>query len=206
MLHHADVKRLKKSTKEQYQIFSDKSPDLAALIVPKTGSMLTDPQSSSVWGRRCFNRVYPLLEYAHCCGWVKTGGTGGCLAERKSTLCPPPPPIPHPHLPLFYCEQLDRSAVIGCTSSTWAALPFLAVPNGAANSMLLAGWQSGRWEPANGRLDETQAPVNCTVGSLRLLRLWPASCHLRFGLINPLRAENHSGPSLFNYSLISSPL
>lgn len=71
------------------------------------------------------------------------------------------------HLPLFYSKQLDRSAVIGCTSSTWAALPFLAVPNGAANSMLLAGWQTGRWEPANGRLDETQAPVYCIMGSLQ---------------------------------------
>lgn len=107
----------------------------------------------------------------------------------------------HTHLPLFYCKQLDRSAVIGCTSSTWAALPFLAVPNGAANSMLLAGWQTGRWEPANGRLDETQAPVNCTVGSLQPLLLWPAGCHLRFGVINPLRLENHSCPSLFNYSV-----
>lgn len=124
------------------------------------------------------------------------------FAERKVMSCAPPP-LP---LPLFYGEQLDRSAVIGCTSSTWAAFPFLAVPNGAANSMLLAGWQTGRWEPANGRLDETQAPVNCAMGSPPLLLLRPASCHLRFGLINPLGAENHLCPSLFNYSFISSPL
>lgn len=46
--------------------------------------------------------------------------------------------------PLFYSEQVDRSAAIGCTSSTWAALPFLAVPNRAMNSMWLAGCQSAR--------------------------------------------------------------
>lgn len=173
---------------------------------------MTEPQASSTW--RWGWRWLPVMEVclsvdaqAAVTGWRPV--VPNRFAERKVTLCPPLPPLcrrplPSPHLPFFYCEQLDRSAVIGCTSSTWAALPFLAVPNGAANSMLLAGWQTGRWEPANGRLDETQAPVN-SVGSLRLLLLRPASCHLRFGLINPLRADNHSCPSLLNYSFISSP-
>lgn len=80
--------------------------------------------------------------------------------EESNVMSTPTPPPP-----LFYSKQLDRSAAIGCTSSTWAALPFLAVPNGAANSMLLAGWQTGRWEPANGRLDKGQPPVNCTMVS-----------------------------------------
>lgn len=127
------------------------------------------------------------------------------FAERKVMFCHPPPAAPPPSLILPRATQV-RSAIIGCTSSTWAALPFLAVPNGAANSKLLAGWQTGRWEPANGRLDETQAPVNCTVGSFQPLLFWPASCHLRFGVINPLRVGNHSRPSLFNYSFIPSNL
>lgn len=55
-------------------------------------------------------------------------------------------------------EQLDGSAAIGYTSLTWAALPFLAVPNGAVNSTWLAEWQRQRRQPETQRLERDRRP------------------------------------------------
>lgn len=145
-----------------------------------------------------------LLKKIKCVG---DGGGGakaaGWLGRKQHYVTrhpqsAPPPSFPPP--PLFYSEQLDRSAAIGCTSSTWAALPFLAVPNGAANSMLLAGWQAREMGASKwGRLDEAQAPVKRTMGSLgpRRRHTGPASCHPPLGMINPRRTATHLRVLLF---------
>lgn len=68
--------------------------------------------------------------------------------------------------PLFYSEQVDRSAAIGCTSSTWAALPFLEVPQ--KELWIPCCWQgSSVWvsEPANGRLLGGQTATSEVVAS-----------------------------------------
>lgn len=63
-------------------------------------------------------------------------------------------------------EQQDRSPLIGCTSATWAALPFLAVPNGAVNSSSLAGWQAGDGSQRVGAVEEEEGEqytsLHCT--------------------------------------------
>lgn len=50
-----------------------------------------------------------------------------------------------------------------------------------------------------GRLDEAQAPVKRTMGSLgpRRRHTGPASCHLPFGRINPRRTGTHLWVLLF---------
>lgn len=144
---------------------------LTAVVRTEQGLEIGDERISKIT-ESSFTQICPLIIrlllnrlYEERGGVVVSEGEQhvGCIRGEESNVMSPNPPTPS--TPLFYSKQLDRSAAIGCTSSTWAALPFLAVPNGAANSMLLAGWQTGRWEPANGRLDEDQAPVNCTMAS-----------------------------------------
>lgn len=142
--------------------------------ISSTLLFFTSPDSLEAFGWQSW-RLHDWLNVHEACRRVKVGGK----QQTPSST------------PLFYSEQLDRSAAIGCTSSTWAALPFLAVPKGAANSMLLAGWQTGRREPANGRLDEAQSPEESTIPAQHQ----PASCHLQFGVINPPWTGNHVCPS-----------
>lgn len=117
-----------------------------------------------------------------------------CL-KRSPAVTPPPP-----------ASNWTGQALIGCTSSTWAALPFLAVPKWS--SEFQRSWPSDRRRDVSQHMEESAAHrrLERAHASPSAALNGPAadSCHPPFGAADPSPSSKRTQPSSSSSSSSSS--